>query len=97
MRVSNDEIQRRARIEKIRLAYMSSKTQDMEIEDGTKLKPIYLSTDLGTKLEKEARTAEGDMEEEGGKAMRWDEIITIIIIHLKLSKNFWIFTLKLSQ
>ena len=36
---------------------------------GTKPKPTC-GTDLGTKWVKEARTAEGDMEEDGGKGMR---------------------------
>ena len=49
----------------------SSKTLEMEMDRSrsthcTKLKATC-GTDLGTKREKEARTAEGGMEEDGGK------------------------------
>ena len=56
----------------------SSKTLEMEMDrsrstHGTKLKPTC-GTDLDTKWEKEARTAEVDMEEDSGKGTHWDVI-----------------------
>ena len=70
MRVSNDEIRRRGGIEMISIQV----TQKMEMNRsrstyGTKPKPAR-GTDLGTKWEKEAETAEGYMEEDGGKGTR---------------------------
>ena len=37
---------------------------------GTKSKPTCGTADLGTKWEKKARTAKGDMEKDGGKRKR---------------------------
>ena len=73
MRVLNDDIHRRAEIDQY-----ASKTQAIEMDrscatHGTKSKRTC-GTDLGTKWEKEARTAEGDMEEDGEKRTRQDEI-----------------------